>query len=235
MILSKELEHARTMISRLRKMDNILILGDLKRPRIPVLSFLVKTPKCPGKVFHYNFITALLNDLFGIQSRGGCMCAALFSKELLNIPDEIWGHYKKLMTNSTYDGVKGGPFYSYRPGFTRLSFNYFISHEEMEFIFKAIEWVCQNADKMVQKYDYSVKNSSWKYCGGNLPFSTQIWRDYIPTQDQLFEYADAIANMEISKQSIFPQEEQLKSAVKESKRMQELRWYITASDLQEQK
>ena len=34
---------------------------------------------------HHNFIVALLNDLFGIQCRGGCMCAGPYAQILLGI------------------------------------------------------------------------------------------------------------------------------------------------------
>ena len=38
-----------------------------------IVSFVVKAPS--GRFLHHNFVVALLNDLFGIQSRGGCSCA----------------------------------------------------------------------------------------------------------------------------------------------------------------
>ncbi len=50
-------------------------------PRLPILSFMIKH----GSSFflHYNFVGALLNDLFGIQSRGGCACAGPYAQHLL--------------------------------------------------------------------------------------------------------------------------------------------------------
>ena len=50
------------------------ILGPLDVPRIPIFSFLIKHPES-GHYLHHNFICMVLNDLFGIQARGGCMCA----------------------------------------------------------------------------------------------------------------------------------------------------------------
>jgi len=43
---------------------NIVVLGDFQSPRLPIFSFLIRH----GPSFlHYNFVCALLNDLFGIQ------------------------------------------------------------------------------------------------------------------------------------------------------------------------
>jgi selenocysteine lyase/cysteine desulfurase len=52
---------------------------------LPIVSFLVQ-PLGTERCLHYNFVCALLNDLFGVQSRGGCMCAGPYSQLLLGIP-----------------------------------------------------------------------------------------------------------------------------------------------------
>ena len=38
-----------------------------------------------GEYLHHNFVVALLNDLFGIQARGGCSCAGPYGHRLLGI------------------------------------------------------------------------------------------------------------------------------------------------------
>ena len=38
-----------------------------------------------GRYLHHNFVVSLLNDLFGIQSRGGCSCAGPYGHRLLGI------------------------------------------------------------------------------------------------------------------------------------------------------
>ena len=48
-------------------------------PRLPVFSFLVRHPPS-GLFLHHNFVSALLNDLFGIQARGGCSCAGPYAQ-----------------------------------------------------------------------------------------------------------------------------------------------------------
>ena len=52
-----------------------------------VLSILVYHGQS-GKYLHHNYVSTLLNDLFGIQSRGGCACAgpyAMVSRVVLSI------------------------------------------------------------------------------------------------------------------------------------------------------
>jgi selenocysteine lyase/cysteine desulfurase len=51
--------------------------------RLPIFSFLIKHG--PTRYLHYNFVCALLNDLFGIQARGGCMCAGPYAQRLLGL------------------------------------------------------------------------------------------------------------------------------------------------------
>ena len=46
---------------------------------------VVRRPAPGGRYLHHNFVVALLNDLFGIQSRGGCSCAGPYGHRLLGI------------------------------------------------------------------------------------------------------------------------------------------------------
>ena len=50
----------------------IEILGSRHARRLAVVSFRVRHGE--GLYLHHNFVVALLNDLFGIQARGGCSC-----------------------------------------------------------------------------------------------------------------------------------------------------------------
>ncbi len=61
----------------------IEILGNLDAPRLSIVSFVVKAPS--GRYLHHNVVVAMLNDLFGIQARGGCSCAGPYGHALLGI------------------------------------------------------------------------------------------------------------------------------------------------------
>jgi selenocysteine lyase/cysteine desulfurase len=55
---------------------NLILLGEPKTDEmnrnLPIFSFLIRFGK---RFLHYNYVCAILNDVFGIQSRGGCQCA----------------------------------------------------------------------------------------------------------------------------------------------------------------
>ena len=59
---------------------DIEILGNHDARRLSIVSFVVRHD---GRYLHHNFVVALLNDLFGIQSRGGCSCAGPYGHRLL--------------------------------------------------------------------------------------------------------------------------------------------------------
>ena len=60
----------------------IEVLGSHDLPRLSIVSFVVRYE---GRYLHHNFVVALLNDLFGIQARGGCSCAGPYGHRLLGI------------------------------------------------------------------------------------------------------------------------------------------------------
>ena len=86
--------------------DNIEILGnpDPKR-RVGIISFNVRQRK--GNYLHHKFVTALLNDLFGIQSRAGCSCAGPYGHRLLNIDQDTSERYRQAVQQG-YCGMKPG-------------------------------------------------------------------------------------------------------------------------------
>lgn len=74
---------------------NIEILGNLGTKRQAILSFVIysitnirselNNRDKRGKILNGSFVATLLNDLFGIQARGGCACAGPYGHYLLNI------------------------------------------------------------------------------------------------------------------------------------------------------
>ena len=100
----------------------IQILGNPAAPRLSIVSFLVRH----GELFlHHNFVVALLNDLFGIQARGGCSCAGPYGHRLLGIDLDRSSRFRDAISSGC-EGIK--------PGWVRVNFNYFISEAVFEFI-----------------------------------------------------------------------------------------------------
>lgn len=66
-----------------KKCKNLVLLGHQTPPSLPIFSFLIYHP-ITGRFLHHNFVTAILNDVFGIQSRGGCACAGPYAEVSTN-------------------------------------------------------------------------------------------------------------------------------------------------------
>ena len=120
-------------MERLRRNPNIAILGDSNAKRIPIFSFLIK---CGSKYFHYSFIAALFNDLFGIEVRGGCACAGPYALQLMGIDVEL--SYK------LRDAIARG-FDLFRPGMIRFNINYFCDDKVLNYILDATDFIANNA------------------------------------------------------------------------------------------
>ncbi|XP_067945112.1 probable cysteine desulfurase, partial [Watersipora subatra] len=107
---------------------HMLILGCGSVHRLPIFSFIVTHPTV-SKLIHHNFIATLLNDLYGIQTRGGCACAGPYGEALLGINAQYFISYFK-------NGIGG-------PGFCRLNLPFTMSEEELSFTLEAVRDVSE--------------------------------------------------------------------------------------------
>ena len=130
---------------RLSQIENLYLLGNNTLPKVPIFSFMIKTRY--GKLLHPFFVTSLLNDLFGIQTRSGCSCAAMYGQKILGIDLTLSRRYKEAL----YEGNE-----LLRMGFTRLNFNYFMSEEDIEYVLSAIEFVCKFGWMFLPSYKFDV-------------------------------------------------------------------------------
>ena len=67
-------------------MKNIQLLGNEMLKKVAIFSFIVHSEE-GHLLLHHHFISKLLNDLFGIQSRSGCSCAGIYPMVLLGVQD----------------------------------------------------------------------------------------------------------------------------------------------------
>ena len=110
-----ELDTNALVNTELSKVPNLVLIGNHKLLSLPIYAFNIKAH---GKFLHPNFVTKLLNDLFGIQARGGCSCAVLYGQTLMGISPELSQKYNDLL----FQG-----FEIMRIGYARINFNYFVS------------------------------------------------------------------------------------------------------------
>jgi hypothetical protein len=131
------------------------ILGNTMADRLSILSFVVRRPG--GKYLHHNYVVALLSDLFGIQSRGGCSCAGPYGHRLLGI-DLDRSHAFEHEIALGCEGIK--------PGWTRVSFNYFISEAVFEYLVAAVDMVATHGWKLLPEYHFDPTSGLWKHRAG---------------------------------------------------------------------
>lgn len=151
-----EREHAfiERAIGRWEQVPAIEILGDRRARRLSIVSFTVRHGE---RRLHHNLAVALLNDLFGIQARGGCSCAGPYGHRLLGI-DLATSHRFESEILAGYDGIK--------PGWVRVSFNYFVSETVFSYILDAVELVATEGWRLAPQYRLDPATGLWRHTGG---------------------------------------------------------------------
>ncbi len=133
----------------------IEILGSRQARRLAVISFRVRHGD--GLYLHHNFVVALLNDLFGIQARGGCSCAGPYGHRLLAI-GPARSHALREEIGHGCDGIK--------PGWTRVNLNYFISAAAAGYIADAVDLVAADGYRLLPYYRFDPHTGLWRHAGG---------------------------------------------------------------------
>eukprot|EP00494_Astrolonche_serrata_P033845 UN34114 len=147
-----EESHWRLFLNIVSKHNKIKIMGNLKVKRVPVVSFQISVDE--NQILHYNYCAKLLNDMFGIQSRGGCMCAGPYGTRLLGISDKDADSQLGNILNA------GG---SMKPGFTRVNLHWSHTKAEVEFIANAIVFLSEHGAKFLHLYKIDWKTGNWEH------------------------------------------------------------------------
>lgn len=175
--------------TRWQQSPQIEIMGnpDPQR-RVGIVSFNIKEPQ--GRYLHPKFTTALLNDLFGIQSRAGCSCAGPYGHRLLDIDLEHSERYRRWV-NKGYIGIK--------PGWCRVSFHFTMDDAEADYIIDAIEFVASHGHLFLPLYEFDLQSGAWTHqrCGPldeSLSLSAAVKaRDCAPTARPVAEREELYA------------------------------------------
>jgi selenocysteine lyase/cysteine desulfurase len=132
----------------------IQILGDTTADRLSIVSFVIRVDT---RYLHHNFVVAVLNDLFGIQARGGCSCAGPYGHRLLGIDIERSHAFQREITGGC-EGIK--------PGWTRINFNYFISDAVCDYVIEAVNLVASHGTKLLPDYRFDPMTGLWHHRAG---------------------------------------------------------------------
>jgi selenocysteine lyase/cysteine desulfurase len=130
----------------------IEVLGSPSADRLSIVSVRIRHGR--SQFLHHNFVVAVLNDLFGIQARGGCSCAGPYGHRLLAI-DPARSHALRDEVGLGCDGVK--------PGWTRINFNYFISDTVAEYLIKAVDLVATLGYRLLPDYRFDPHTGVWHH------------------------------------------------------------------------
>ncbi|MBN1971867.1 MAG: aminotransferase class V-fold PLP-dependent enzyme [Candidatus Delongbacteria bacterium] len=149
-----ENNYCELFFKRFSNNSKIDIIGN-KDPklRVPIISFNIKHK---NKILHPKFVTKLLNDIFGIQSRAGCSCAGPYGHTLLNIQPELSDRYR----NQIKMGKMG-----IKPGWVRVNLHYAFTENDIKFLMDAIEYIAENGFKYIPQYSFEFSTGDWIYKG----------------------------------------------------------------------
>ncbi len=153
-IRTLEEDFIRRAISSWEQNPNIEVLGNHDADRLSIVSFVVRRG---NRYLHHNFVVSLLNDLFGIQSRGGCSCAGPYGHSLLGIDLE----HSNEISHEVLLGCEG-----IKPGWIRVNFNYFISEDVFQFIVDAVHMVANEGWKLLPWYTFDLATAAWHHVDG---------------------------------------------------------------------
>jgi selenocysteine lyase/cysteine desulfurase len=148
-IEAREQELVQSVLERWSRHPGIRILGNPDLPRLSIVSLQVWHGE---EQLHYAFVVALLNDLFGIQARGGCSCAGPYGHSLLSIDAE---------ESRALDAQVSRGNSVLRPGWVRLNFNYFLDDASLEYLQRALELVAEHGWKLLPDYHYQPDSGTW--------------------------------------------------------------------------
>jgi selenocysteine lyase/cysteine desulfurase len=146
-ILAREHELLDRVWKRLDQLPNLHILAPHLRDRLGVVSFYIDG-------LHYNLGVKLLNDKFGVQTRGGCSCAGTYGHYLLNVDQQ----YSKSITDEISQGVL-----THKPGWIRMSIHPVMTDAEMDAILDAIEAVHHHHEEWAQDYEYNSQTNEFQH------------------------------------------------------------------------
>ncbi len=152
----RHLEHEfiRRAIESWSRNPSIEILGNPEAERLSIVSFVIRHG---DRTLHHNFVVAVLNDVFGIQARGGCSCAGPYGHRLLGIDLETSARIEELVA----DGCE-----VIKPGWVRVNFNYFIAEEEFAYILEAVHLVADQGWRLLPQYGYEPGTALWRHRDG---------------------------------------------------------------------
>lgn len=118
------------------EIPNLHVLAGEHKDRLGVVSFNIDG-------LYYNLGVKILNDRFGIQTRGGCACAGTYGHDLLELDPDT--------SSEIFQMIKRNDF-SKKPGWIRLSIHPTHTDAEIRYMMVAIRQLAQNHETWAKEY-----------------------------------------------------------------------------------
>ncbi|MEZ5921352.1 MAG: aminotransferase class V-fold PLP-dependent enzyme [Parvularculaceae bacterium] len=141
-VLARDKEFASRAMKAWKAEPLLEILGNCEARRLPVFSVRVRDGK--GGYVHHLLFTRMLSDYYGVQARGGCVCAGPYGHRLLGIDDAESQRLLKLI-EAGYEDEK--------PGWVRVNFSWLMTDEDAEFLINAVAELAHRAPELAERYD----------------------------------------------------------------------------------
>jgi selenocysteine lyase/cysteine desulfurase len=145
-------------MDRLQAIPGVHLLAPGVRHRLAMLSFWTEG-------LHYNLVVRLLNDRFGVQSRGGCSCAGTYGHYLL--------HVDPARSKAITDRIDRGDL-SEKPGWVRLSFHPSTTMADITQAMDAVEQVMRHGERWAADYVYSAKTNEYAHREGDAALRERV-------------------------------------------------------------
>ncbi len=152
-INKREHELTARAFDRWNEEEGIEILGNPDpAQRVGIISFNVRSTS--GSYLHHKFVTALLNDLFGIQSRAGCSCAGPYGHRLLGIDDD---------TSEKYRGAVQHGYCGMKPGWCRVGLHWVMDDAEADYVIDTVLFIARHGHLFLSLYDFDLCSGTWTH------------------------------------------------------------------------
>lgn len=151
-ILDREHELIEYIFTELDGIENIHILANQHRDRLGVISFYIDD-------LHFNLGVKLLNDKFGIQTRGGCSCAGTYGHYLLHVDQET--------SHDLVCQITSGDLFK-KPGWIRMSIHPTTTSEEINMVCESIKALAKKHKEWAADYEYNFKTNEFVHKNAKL-------------------------------------------------------------------
>jgi selenocysteine lyase/cysteine desulfurase len=153
-IHKRELEIKDIFFRELKDVKKLVLMDKDNRDRVCIFSFYIRK-------IHHNLIVKILNDRFGIQTRGGCACAGTYLHNLLGLDKEI--------SKDIMDSIDVGDL-SKKPGVVRVSLHPIMTNDEVLYIADSLKEAITNAKEWEKEYEFDKHSGEYFSINENVKF-----------------------------------------------------------------